>query len=211
MATTSTSSYYISSTSNSAWSTWTSGYSSTATTSCSSDNVWYTWTGSGTSTATTYPTIKISSNDVVWTTWSADSTAGTITVIPETAEQRTAREAEQAEFQRACVQRLKEEEAAKQLAEQKAFELLKIALSDEEVMMLETEKHIEVRGSNSKTVYRIKKGRARNVQELDENGKVKRHLCFHPVIACPDFDTMLSQKLLLETNEDEALRIANFS
>lgn len=55
--------------------------------------------------------------------------------------------------------------------------------------------------------YQIRRGRARNVIEVN----TKRTYCCHPVDGVPDADTMLAQKLMLETQEDEFLRLANVS
>ena len=41
-------------------------------------------------------------------------------------------------------------------------------------------------------------------------GKIKT-LCAHPTVRVPDADNMLAQKLYLESNEEEFLRIANHS
>lgn len=59
--------------------------------------------------------------------------------------------------------------------------------------------------------YRIHQGRSRNVEQVDDNGRRIRTLCAHPAIDCPDEDTMLAQKLWLETREKEFLRVANHS
>lgn len=55
--------------------------------------------------------------------------------------------------------------------------------------------------------YRIHRGRSINIQVL-EAGRTTHRLCFHPGAPMPDADTMLAQKLMLEANEQEALRIA---
>lgn len=57
--------------------------------------------------------------------------------------------------------------------------------------------------------YLIKQGRISNVIRLNKRGKPVRAFCIHPKIFVPDEDTMLTQKLMLETDEDEFLRIAN--
>jgi hypothetical protein len=57
--------------------------------------------------------------------------------------------------------------------------------------------------------YRIRRGRAGNVDQLDDAGRVLKRLCIHPTLAVPDADTMLAQKLLLETDEATFLRVAN--
>jgi hypothetical protein len=140
--------------------------------------------------------------------WTSTATTATIIALPqETEEQRVEREQQVAALQERCAREAAEREQAKSLAEQRAFELLRLALSDEEMRQLDTEKHFEVRGSSG-TVYRIRKGRSANIDVMD-NGRVTHRLCFHPQIYCPDYDTMLAQKLLLETDEDAALRMAN--
>jgi hypothetical protein len=57
--------------------------------------------------------------------------------------------------------------------------------------------------------YRIKKGIAGNVKLLDSGGREMRSYCIHPRIDLPVADVMLGQKLLLEADEREFLRIAN--
>jgi hypothetical protein len=57
--------------------------------------------------------------------------------------------------------------------------------------------------------YLIKQGRISNVIRLNKRGKPIRAFCIHPKIFVPDADTMLAQKLMLETDEEEFLRIAN--
>jgi hypothetical protein len=56
--------------------------------------------------------------------------------------------------------------------------------------------------------YRINRGFAGNVHLLDGRKAVSR-FCIHPSERVPDADAMLSQKLLLEANEAEFIRIAN--
>lgn len=57
-------------------------------------------------------------------------------------------------------------------------------------------------------IYRIKRGRVGNIELIDDAGIVARY-CVHPSIACPDEDTMLAQKLMLENDEKELLKLAN--
>lgn len=60
--------------------------------------------------------------------------------------------------------------------------------------------------------YRIRRGRVGNVDAMHQCGeKVSHRLCAHPQLYVPDGDTMLAQKLMLEHNEDEFLRLANRS
>jgi hypothetical protein len=57
--------------------------------------------------------------------------------------------------------------------------------------------------------YEIRRGRSGNVRLLDQAGKERRSFCIHPEIDCPDADTMLAQKLLLETDRRRFYEIAN--
>lgn len=62
--------------------------------------------------------------------------------------------------------------------------------------------------SMSRRRFRIRKFTVANVDEVDDQGVVRR-LCCHPVGSLPGPDMMLAQKLNLELNEDEFLRAAN--
>ena len=57
--------------------------------------------------------------------------------------------------------------------------------------------------------YRIHKGRSGNVELLAPDGTPLRRYCAHPDLYVPDEDTMLSQKLVLESDEERFLRTAN--
>lgn len=48
-----------------------------------------------------------------------------------------------------------------------------------------------------------------NIELLDDTGKPIERLCAHPALYCPDEDTMLAQKLAIETDEESFRRIAN--
>ncbi len=57
--------------------------------------------------------------------------------------------------------------------------------------------------------YRVKHGWAGNVFRLNEQGQETDRFCIHPTREIPVADNLVSQKLLLEANEAEFLRIAN--
>lgn len=61
----------------------------------------------------------------------------------------------------------------------------------------------------SMRVYRIDYGFLGNVKLLGPDGEVDRSYCIHSDCRLPYEDQMLAQKLLLEANEEEFLRIAN--
>lgn len=93
-------------------------------------------------------------------------------------------------------------------AKERARRLLVSILSEEQRAQFEKENHfdLEVNGR----LYRILPGS--RVQKLDPiTKKVKSHLCIHPhnSYELPGEDVAVSQKLLLESNEAEFLKLAN--
>jgi hypothetical protein len=69
--------------------------------------------------------------------------------------------------------------------------------------------YFEVTGGGTGKRYRIRKSYQMNVEELSNNGKRMRLLCFMPKGGLVLADVMLAQKLALELFELEALAIAN--
>ncbi len=74
-------------------------------------------------------------------------------------------------------------------------------------------KYFHAKGNESGRTYRIKHGRQQNVYLLDDRGEVEIGLCFLPYLkdgaALVEGDCMLAQKLTLELNESEALKVAH--
>jgi len=94
-------------------------------------------------------------------------------------------------------------------AEQKARALLRRWLSPAQLEQYEKKGHFEVVGSDSGKRYRIHRYDQMNIEELDERGARVAVWCFLPEGNLPVGDTMLAQKIALETNERSALAIAN--
>src|SRR6476620_6849501 len=94
-------------------------------------------------------------------------------------------------------------------AQSKAIQLLKQHLTPEQREQYEKRNYFYVSGGNSGRVYRIRHGTQMNVEQLDQNGKRIRVLCFMPEGGLPVGDVMLAQKIALELYEKEALRIAH--
>jgi hypothetical protein len=67
----------------------------------------------------------------------------------------------------------------------------------------------EVIGCHSGKRYRIYRGTAQNVFELDDAGELKVGLCFTPYGNLVAGDAMLAQKIALQTDESGALAVAN--
>ncbi len=74
-------------------------------------------------------------------------------------------------------------------------------------------KYFHAKGNESGRTYRIEHGRQQNVYLLDDRGEVEIGLCFLPYLkdgaALVEGDCMLAQKLTLELNESEALKVAH--
>jgi hypothetical protein len=94
-------------------------------------------------------------------------------------------------------------------AEERADALLVANLSPAQRCQLELDGCFEVIGSHTAARYRIKKGVAINIEQLDAAGACVRRWCFGPEGDLPLGDVLLAQKLALELFEMEALAIAN--
>jgi hypothetical protein len=94
-------------------------------------------------------------------------------------------------------------------AEEKARVLLRSWLTPQQAKQWDTEKEFEVVGSHTGTRYRIRRGTAMNIDELDSNGRVGTQWCFAPQGDLAVSDVMLAQKIALETMEWKALASAN--
>lgn len=201
------------------------------------DQVWYTWTTAGSGT-TTGCTTSGCDNDITWNYWldTANTAGATVMcstygtgetwtcwnvytpIIPKLTRaqikanrlEEKRRSDEAAERSRKWQAEQKERERLAKEAEQKALATLKENLDEQNIETLEKEHFIMV-SVTSGNRYKINKGRTRNIEQVDEQGKRIKFLCVHPRDSVPDYDTMLSQKLMLENCEEEVRKIANFS
>jgi len=165
---------------NAVWLTWNQNTAVTAGTT----NVINPWYDEGTTAALTMD----------WTRW--------VTQQEETAEQRVERQRRQADHE----QRTRDYAAARKAAAERAEKLLEACLSSGQRESLRKSGWFVVY-TKSGRAYQIRRGRARNVVEVN----TKRTYCCHPVDGVPDADTMLAQKLMLEADEESFLRLANVS
>lgn len=170
--------------------------------------IWNHWTA-GTSSSITIQSVPVLSSWIdrrvhqstvstyaVWRRWS--ETSVTQQIMPEEQARQAMRQADQARIQT-------EQSAAKERAEK----ILVENLSPQQHECLKANGYFFVDVGDRR--YRIDRGRTRNVRLVDSAGKVMRNLCAHPLDNVPDADTMLAQKLQLETDEDSFLKIANVS
>jgi hypothetical protein len=91
----------------------------------------------------------------------------------------------------------------------RSIALLRSWLSPAQLAQFDSEHQFDVTGSATGKRYRIVDSVVQNVFELDANGNVAMGLCFVPRGNLPVGDVMLSQKIALETDELEVLRVAN--
>jgi hypothetical protein len=94
-------------------------------------------------------------------------------------------------------------------AEQKGAALLRSWLNPEQAELWNSLRLFYVVGSDTGKCYRIKYGRAMNIEELDCRGSVVTQWCFVPRGNLAVGDVLLAQKIALETMEFEALAKAN--
>ena len=73
------------------------------------------------------------------------------------------------------------------------------------------EKHecFEVVGGETGRRYRIRQGVQANIEQLDNEGRLQRRMCFIPEGELVVGDVMLAQKLALELFEKQTLEVAN--
>jgi len=164
------------------WQSWNSGTASTG-------DVWYTWCTSTDSTTSATP------NNITYIATPA---------VKLTKEQKAENVARRAREKKEANERIAKRAAAKEKAEE-----LLLSLLDENQREDLKENNSFVILSELEKRYRIRRGRVMNVTELDEQNKRIASYCAHPFMSVPDADTMVSQLLMLQHNEQEFLSIAN--
>lgn len=103
---------------------------------------------------------------------------------------------------------LAEQRAKSEIANTKAFALLLSALTEQQRADLLTKDYFFVTSQSGK-LYRIDRGSHLNVRLIDPaTRKVLTTYCAYTP-GCPDGDSMLAQKLMLECMEEQFLKIAN--
>jgi hypothetical protein len=95
-------------------------------------------------------------------------------------------------------------------AEERSQHLLRSWLSPEQLAEYDTLGHFLVVGSDTGKRYRISRGHAFNIQELDAGGGEYCTWCFAPDGVATG-DVNLAQKIALEHFENRALGVANRS
>jgi hypothetical protein len=157
--------------------------------------------------------INTVSSTAVWGQWNAayaqmqmqQAAAQLRQATPEQVEQAR-RQAER--YQQEQAVRMAEQSEAEKRAEMLLQSVLDPAqreeLKERGFFTLET-----IAKNGERRIYRIKRGRSHNVEQVDASGRRIKTLCAHPRASVPNADTMVVQKLMLESQEEEFLRIAN--
>jgi hypothetical protein len=126
-----------------------------------------------------------------------------------TAEQQAERAARERQVQADWQQRYEEQERERAAVRERAEELLTALLTDEQLQTWREHQWFTVRGSSSRRTYRIRRGITGNVDRMTETGnEAEVRYCAHPP-GIPAEDVCLAQLLLLTTDEDAFLRVAN--
>jgi hypothetical protein len=189
-----------------------------------SNQVWTIWNETYASASTTIvtPTIvtpTITSN-VIWDSWIVaynNSVNNVIThgVVPHrqiTEAERQARAEEDARWRERNAAFLAEEAKAKDRAEKLLQENLDAKQREELAAKGYFELDVISKNGSSRR-YRIHRRWSGNIQQVDpSSGQRLKTLCIHPREVVPIADSMLAQKLMLESGmEEDLLRIANHS
>jgi hypothetical protein len=188
-----------------AWPTWCEGTGATATASTNVWNDWLTYTVNATTTITSQ----------VWQEWAAQPylgyrrqrvTAWTPPPPPSPREQSISET-------RTRVSMMRERVAAR-----RARRLLLDHLDAVQSAELAVEHCFHVETADGRRRYRIRQGVAGNVELVRDGdrvaapgGRLGRYCCHIEIGGVPAEDHMLVQKLMLEANEPEFLRLANWS
>src|SRR5437870_4662254 len=96
-------------------------------------------------------------------------------------------------------------------ADGRGSQLLTQNLSPAQREQYERRGYFDVIGGDTGKHYRIRHGYQMNVEELGQNGRRIKLLCFMPMGGLPVGDIMLAQKIALELFETEAVRVSNWS
>jgi hypothetical protein len=177
-------------------------------TSSTTSTVWIQWVGAVASSSTVSSYDTSTGNDV-WTCWVVTDSNGTIrqatpSRVAETPEEIAARE----ERQRVAAEQ-------RVAASARARQVLLENLTAKQKKEFEKHGWFIVQGQKSNKRYKIMgnvwSGNVHELRAANDNTRVASYCCHTPQSMCPLEDNLLAQKLMLETAEEEFLRLANRS
>ena len=198
------------------------------------DRVYRAWTTTGTSTSATIDLWPISTSATGnWiadqctaassAVWRMESWQDCKHVSAKWERAKAVRETPEQVAERAAKAELARQAAAIEAAKVKVFtdtakararRLLISMLTPDQRKELEEKNHFHLTvhdRSGSMRVYRIEHGYAGNVKLLGVAGQPVKRYCIHADYRLPYEDQMLAQKLLLESNEEHFLKVANMT
>lgn len=183
------------------WINWNLNSTTCATTS----QLWQYWVDS-TTTATAASTTWQTNNNYIWQIWS--DSGGTCSVSVPVAQ---VEEAEGLRYLQGVhdehMRRIVDAEKRAKEAEARAEALLLECLSLRQLQEYKEKGSFIVHGRHAR--YRLGSGRSSRVDVINRNGVIQHRLCVHPEISVPLHDALLTQKLMLENDEDLILSKAN--
>lgn len=202
------------SSSNVIWAQWVIGNSggsySITTTSSNYDTAtaWYDWNQIYTSSCspTSVTITDYIPTDYVWVDWAGQQHLTAEQAAAQAAEQELRRQEQEKEYAKRLQKLLKAQATARHLLESLLRPDQAATLKDRNYFDLEITSR-----DGSRKRYRIHKGRSGNVELLGPDGVPIRKYCVHPHLYVPDEDTMVAQKLMLETDEERFLKTANMT
>jgi hypothetical protein len=98
---------------------------------------------------------------------------------------------------------------ARRPAERRGVALLRSWLTPEQAEQWDTRGSFDVIGCDTGRRFRITRGTAMNIHQLDADGGTAAQWCFAPEGKLATGDVLLTQKIALETMEQQALALAN--
>jgi hypothetical protein len=173
-----------------------------------STTIWVAWnTSCCTNIISTYNIGIITAINTTWSIWNTqiDHVQQHIEHKRPTEAEVQARLRQEQEYKKTEERQRKEQQKANDKAE--VLLLANLSLQQREDLLKRNAFIVEVSGEK----YEIRRGRSGNVRLLNRSGQPRRVFCIHPDINCPDADTMLAQKLLLESNHRRFYEIANIT
>lgn len=161
--------------------------------------IWLRWISDNTTTAST------TTSDYVWHNWNTTSTSTSVTYNVNRVYTPPVETEEQRRLRREAVKRAEKQRAELEAAEARAKELLLSMLTEEQRHHLHREGRFKVCG-NKGGEYEITIGYAGNIR------RGRHRYCGHLSDGrIPTYDHMLAQKLMIETDEEAFLALANRS
>lgn len=172
---------------------------------CSSLNVtfvWTVWNNSYTTAGTDGSGYGAGAGtQFAWADWNE--------AYQETVEQRALREQLEREWRAEEAVRAQQEAARAEAAKACAEALLLANLDEAQAAEFRQCRHFVVHSRDRARRYRVEYGIAGNIKLLGDQGLVVASFCIHPDMKCPTEDVMLAQKLMIECDEEQFLKIAN--